>query len=188
MSKKGKREVMGEDDKRIIRTPATPLSEEELKAQLEELEGTTIEKIYVGEKPPEQSTTRLGNMMTTLISMINEDPDLAGFMARLRKRKAMLLCIEDRKGEVHGMVAGGGEIRFYNGKEGYDVVVRMYEDTFLDLILGTVDVNYAFSAGYILFEGRNWLLHSEILRTMFSKFRKAVKDKGFVGSIRALRG
>lgn len=187
MSRKENATVIGEDKKRIIKTSPTTLSDEQLNMELEKLETTEIEKIYVGEKPAEQDGTIFGKILAQMMTLITDDEELGVFMGRITKKKALLLFIEDKEGEVHGMRAGAEGLAFYNGEEGYDVVVRMYEDTFLDIILGVVDVNWAFAKGYILFEGRNWLLHSEVLRTMFGKFRKAITGKNVFKTMKNMR-
>jgi len=187
MPKETKETIEAEDDKRIIKTAPTVLSDKELKERFDEMGRLRVEKIYVGEKPADVETTRLGRIINQMLYIANTDEEMTDFLQRAHKQKAILLKIVDQDGETHGISARAGEITLYDGHIGYDVVCSMYEDTFLDIILSEIDINYAFAAGYIVFEGANWLLHSEVIRTMFTKFREAVDGKQIFTLIKQLR-
>ena len=188
MSRKYDEVVEAEDDKRIIKTRAHELTDDEILQKIAESEDSRSQKIYVGEEPAEIERTRLGRIIQALLENMNEDEEIQDFMSRARKDKSMLLIIVDKDGESHGIAArADGGMAIYRGEEGYDVVCRMYEDTFLDLLLGEIDINYAFAANYIIFEGVNWLLHSEVLRAMFNRFRKAITGRKIVSVIKQVR-
>ena len=187
MPKKKGEGIEAEDDKRILKTSATVLSDQELDEKLKEMDSVHAERIYAGVKPSEIESSRLGRVIDQIVYVANTDSELHDFMQRAHVEKSILIKIVDKEGETHGIVAAKGEMTLYDGDKGYHVVASMYEDTFLDLILGEIDINYAFAAGYIVFEGANWLLHSEVLRTMFSKFRTAVTGKSVLTLIGKIR-
>lgn len=179
--------IEAEDNKKIIKTKPTVLTENQIWDKVNQMERMRADRIYKDVKPPDIETTRLGNVIKEFLRLAQEDKELLGLIARAKKEKAILIFIEDREGEIHGIATKSGAIDFYDGSEGYDVICRMFEDTFLDLILGEININYAIAAGYVIFEGANWLLHSEVLSTLFGKFRDQLTTKKMISHIKNIR-
>lgn len=68
----------------------------------------------------------------------------------------------------------------------FTVQCFMDEDIFIDLLLGKdrykndFDINDAFGRGWIKFEGENWLVHKELLASLFTEFRYLLNIKTIV--------
>jgi len=65
----------------------------------------------------------------------------------------------------------GSRIRYAENSEMPLHIIRMSEDTYLDLIDGDTDLGTELDLGHITFEGENWLYHATKWRQGFERIR-----------------